>query len=349
MYQESYDNAGLIVGDPQAEATGVMICLDALEAVVEEAAEKGCNLVVAHHPIVFGGLKRLNGRTYVERTVMAAIRKGVAIYAAHTNLDNVLRSGVNAKIAEKIGLRSTRILVPKKGVLKKLFTYAPVDSAEKIRNGLFEAGAGHIGLYDECSFNTLGAGTFRAREGANPFVGEIGQRHVSAEMKIEVVFAAHQQGALLAALRASHPYEEVAYEIVALDQAHPEIGAGLVGELETPLYMDDFLRQLKTQMNTGCVRYTLPCHETVRRVAVCGGAGSFLLRDAIAAGAEVFVTADFKYHEFFDAEGRIVIADIGHFESEQFTMELFSQLISEKFPTFAVRLTEVNTNPVNYL
>jgi dinuclear metal center YbgI/SA1388 family protein len=349
MYQEDYDNSGLIVGDPGAEATGVLVSLDATEAVVDEAIAKGCNLVVSHHPIVFRGLKRLNGRTHVERTVMKAVRSGVALYAAHTNVDNMLHHGVNGQIAEKLEIRNTRILSPKKGILKKLVTYVPHEHTDRVLEALFAAGAGNIGRYDECSFRFPGTGTFRAGTGTNPFVGEHGQRHSEPETLIDVVFSAHQQGDIMKALRASHPYEEIAYNVLSLDNPHPDVGAGMVGELESPMPLDEFLLRVKTRMGAGCLRHTRPVRETVQRIAFCGGAGSFLLNDAIAAGADVFLSADFKYHEFFGAEDRIVIADIGHFECEQFTMELFFRLLSEKFPTFAVRLAETPTNPVIYL
>ncbi len=347
-YQESYDNSGLIVGDSSAKITGVLLCLDSIEAVIDEAIEKECNLVIAHHPIVFSGLKRFNGKNYIERVVMKAIKNDIAIYACHTNLDNV-QAGVNAKIAEKIGLINTKILAPKSKLLKKLVVFTPVKEADKVRNALFDAGAGQVGKYDEASFNVVGAGTFRAGEGTNPHIGEVGKRHIEAELKIEVIFPFDRERQIIAAMQKSHPYEEIAYDIISLDNAHQEIGSGMIGEL--PEYMETlpFLNQLKETMNTNCVRYTNPLNNPIRRVAVCGGSGQFLLRTAIAQNADVFITADFKYHQFFDAENKIVIADIGHFESEQFTIELFYDLITKKFDTFAVYCTEVNTNPVNYL
>jgi dinuclear metal center YbgI/SA1388 family protein len=347
-YQESYDNSGLIVGDANEKITGVLLCLDSIEAVIDEAIEKECNLVIAHHPIVFSGLKRFNGKNYIERVVMKAIKNNIAIYACHTNLDNV-QAGVNAKIADKIGLVNTKILAPKNNLIKKLSAFVPVEQADIVRNALFEAGAGRIGNYDEASFNVVGAGTFRAGEGTSPHVGEIGQRHYEAEIKIEVVFPFNLQSQVLAAMLAAHPYEEVAYDVVTLDNAHQGIGAGMIGEL--PEYMEamPFLEHLKSVMQTDCVRYTELLKNPIRRVAVCGGSGQFLLRQAMAQKADIFITADYKYHQFFDAEGKIVIADIGHFESEQFTIDLFYELITKKFDTFAVYRTAVNTNPVNYL
>ena len=347
-YQESYDNAGLIVGNPDMEATGAIICLDSIEAVIDEAIEKGCNLVIAHHPIVFSGLKRFNGRTYIERVVMKAIKNDIAIYASHTNLDNV-KVGVNAKICEKIGLKNIQILSPKKGRLKKLYTFVPTAQSDKVRNALFEAGAGQIGNYDEASFNLVGAGTFRANEGANPHVGDIGKRHYEAEVKIEVIFEDYKERKIVSALKKNHPYEEVAYDVVTLDNDDNNVGSGMIGELENPMTEKAFLLHLKNEMNTPVIRHTAFNNKKVKRVAVCGGAGSFLLNKAIGQKADVFVTGDYKYHQFFDADGKIIIADIGHYESEQFTIELFYEFLIKKFSNFAFYLTEVNTNPVKYI
>ena len=347
-YQESYDNAGLIVGHPEMELTGVLLCLDSLETVVDEAILKNCNLIIAHHPIVFSGLKRFNWRTYIERTVMKAIKNDIAIYAAHTNLDNV-RTGVNARISDQLGLTNTQILAPKGGTLKKLFTFIPTSKADQVRNALFAAGAGKIGNYDEASFNLVGAGTFRPQNGANPYIGQVGKRHMEAEVKLEVIFQQHLQSKIIRALLNNHPYEEVAYDIVSLDNKNNEIGSGMVGDLPEPMDEKTFLKFVKTEMNTPVIRHSALLNKPVKRVAVCGGAGSFLLNRAIGAGADIFITADYKYHQFFDADGQIVIADIGHFESEQFTIDLFYDLLSKKFNNFALHKTEVNTNPVKYL
>ncbi|MCH2042927.1 MAG: Nif3-like dinuclear metal center hexameric protein [Saprospiraceae bacterium] len=348
-YQESYDNAGLIVGDRSTEITGVLICLDSLESILEEAEQEGCNLIIAHHPIVFGGLKRFNGRSYVERVVMKAIQKGIAIYAAHTNLDNVYVSGVNAKIAERLGLENTRILAPKSGLLRKLYTFVPKNHLGTVRDAVFKAGAGHIGNYSECSFASEGEGTFRGNAQSNPVVGQRGERHVEAEFKIEFIFPAHLQGQIIANLLQAHPYEEVAYDVVNLANSYQRVGSGMVGELAAEMPVQEFLQFLKTRMQTACVRYTKAHKETIKRVAVCGGAGSFLLKSAIRAKADIFITGDYKYHQFFDADSRIIIADIGHYESEQFTIELFYELITQKFTNFKVLKTKVNTNPINYL
>lgn len=348
-YQESYDNARLIVGNANAEVTGVLVCLDSIEAIVDEAIEKGCNLVVAHHPIVFSGLKQLTGRNYIERVILKAIKNDIAIYAIHTNLDNVFHNGVNSKIAEKLGLQNTQILAPKKGILQKLYTFVPKKNAEAVKNALFAAGAGEIGRYDECSFGVEGLGTFRAGENTNPTVGTVGKRHQESEQKIEVIFSAHKQSAIVNALIKAHPYEEVAYDLVNLENQYQEVGAGMVGDLEESMDSQLFLDYLKTKMQTACVRYTKLCKKTIKRVAICGGAGSFLLRNAIGTKADIFITGDYKYHQFFDADGQIIIADIGHFESEQFTIDLLYDLLMQKFTTFAIYRTSVNTNPINYL
>lgn len=347
-YQESYDNSGLITGRADAACTGALICLDSTEAVVDEAIAMGCNLIIAHHPIVFSGLKSLTGRNYVERTLIKAIRHDIALYACHTNLDNV-PLGVNRKIADKLGLQDARILSPKKGWLRKLYTYVPETHAGQVLDALFAAGAGHIGRYDECSFRFPGTGTFRAGEGTDPYVGKKGERHAEAEQKIEVIYPADREARILKAMKDAHPYEEVAYDIVALENTHQDLGAGMVGDLEEAVPVMDFLRSLKETMRTDCVRHTRPVKDQVRRIAVCGGAGSFLLPDAINAGADVFITGDFKYHQFFDADGRIVIADIGHYESEQFTPELICSILSQEIGNFALHLSKVVTNPINYL
>lgn len=345
--QESYDNSGLLVGDPEMEVKEALIALDCTEAVLDEAIRLGCNLVITHHPIVFKGLRKLTGANYVERTVIKAIQHNIALYAIHTNLDNVT-GGVNSKIADRLGLEERQILSPKRQLLRKLAVFVPEKNAEELRQALFGAGAGQVGLYDQCSFNLHGTGTFRAGPGTQPYVGEIGKQHQEEEIRVEVIYPAYLEGGILGAMRSAHPYEEVAYDIYSLENAHQQVGSGMVGSLPEPMNPIGFLQFLKESMGAQVIRHTaLPSHK-VRKIAVCGGSGSFLLQDAIRAGADVFVTADYKYHEFFDADGKIVIADVGHFESEQFTQELLLEIIQKKFPTFAVRLTEIQTNPINY-
>ena len=347
-YQESYDNSGLIVGDANDEVTGILISLDCVEEILDEAIAKNCNMIISHHPIVFSGLKKFNGANYIERTVIKAIKNDIAIYAVHTNLDHV-KNGVSFKIAEKIGLKNCKVLQPKKNLLSKIVTYCPQSSAEKVREAMFSAGAGSIGDYSECSFNADGVGTFKGGENTNPTVGKVGELHRENESKIETVVPSHLVNKVITSLKAAHPYEEVAYDVFDLQNRHENVGSGVVGELENEEEELAFLKRLKNDLNTDCVRYTNLLDKKVKRVAICGGSGSFLLNNAIGAQADVFITGDFKYHQFFDSENKIIIADVGHYESEQYTSELIYEILNEKFPNFAVSLTENNTNPVNYL
>ena len=347
-YQESYDNSGLLTGDPAQEITGVLTTLDCTEGVVQEAVDRGLNMIVAHHPIIFKGLKKLTGSNYVERTVIKAIRANIAIYAIHTNLDNV-HTGVNKKIAEKIGLKNLRVLVPKKDTLMKLVTFIPHEQAESVLAALHAAGAGEIGKYKNCSFNVEGTGKFMPTEGTNPHIGKTNQLESVKETRTEVIFPAHLEGRIIGALKKAHPYEEVAYYLTRLENENQEVGSGMVGELDQPLEPIEFLRRLKTNMTLNTIRHTQLLDKKVKKVAICGGSGSFLLRQAISEGADFLVTADFKYHEFFDAEGKITVADIGHYESEVYTKELIVGILKEKFPTFAVNFSTTDTNPVRYL
>ena len=345
--QESYDNAGLLTGDTNWNCTGIITTLDATEEVVLEAIEKKSNLIVAHHPIIFGGLRKITGKNYVEKTIITAIKNNIAIYAIHTNLDNVLH-GVNGAIADKLGLINRKILQPKNETLKKLFTFVPVEFAENVRSAIFNAGGGHISNYSECSFNMAGQGTFKPGEGTNPFTGKRGIRHTEDEIKMEMIFPAWQEKAILAALIDTHPYEEVAYDIIALGNENQGIGSGMVGELPEPLSENEFLKVLKQKFDLSVIRHTTLLNKPVKKIALCGGAGSFLIGAALATGADFYITGDIKYHEFFDANSRLVVADIGHYESEQFTTDLLFDILSQKFPTFAVQKTGVKTNPVHY-
>ncbi|HEV9038488.1 MAG TPA: Nif3-like dinuclear metal center hexameric protein [Puia sp.] len=347
-YQEHYDNAGLLTGSRSWECTGALTTLDVTEQVVEEAAARGCNLIVAHHPIIFKGLKRLTGNGYVARTVISAIKRDTAIYAIHTNLDHMVAGGVNGRIAAQLGLQGGAVLLPKEGVLQKLLCFVPVDHVESVRAAMFAAGAGHIGGYSECSFSGEGMGTFLGGEGTDPFVGERGIRHQEKEMRLEVVVPAHLSASVVAAMKAAHPYEEVAYDLVSLANTHPGVGAGLFGDLPVAMEERAFLEHLGAVFGLAVIRHTPLTGRPVKRVAVCGGAGSFLISSALGVGADFFITADVKYHEFFDADGRLVLADIGHFESEQFTMDLLFEVLQEKFRNFAVLKSETKTNPVKY-
>lgn len=347
-YQESYDNSGLLVGNPEATVTGALISLDCTEEVVLEAKARGCNLVISHHPIVFKGLKSLTGKTYVERAVLTAVKQDIALYAIHTNLDNI-STGVNKKIAERIGLTTTQVLSPRTDTLMKLVTFVPGAHLEAVLKAMHDAGAGQIGDYKNCSFEMSGTGRFEPGADAKPHVGEKGKPEKVEEVRVEVLLPKDKSGAVLKALRSQHPYEEVAYYLTALENENQEVGAGLIGDLpqaEEPLA---FLKRLKEVMNTPVIRHTHPTPRPIRRVAVCGGAGNFLLGDAIRGQADAFVSADFKYHEFFDAEGKILVADIGHFESEQFTKDLIQEVLTKNFTTFASHFSHTVTNPISYL
>ena len=346
-YQEEYDNSGLIVGNPDQAVTGVLVSLDTTEAVVDEAIARNCNVIVSHHPIVFRGLKRFTGRTYVERTVIKAIKHDIAIYAAHTNLDHVT-GGVNTKIAEKLGLQHSQILAPKTQTLTKLAFFVPIADTDRVLNALFIAGAGRIGNYEHVSFRAEGVGAFTPTAGANPAIGQVDRAETVTEHRAEVILPSHLESRIVAALKQAHPYEEVAYDLYSLKNANAAVGAGMIGTLPKPLAETDWLAYLKQNMALTVIRHTPLRGRAVQRVAVCGGAGGFLLNDAIRAGADAFVTADYKYHEFFDADGRIVICDIGHYESEAFTKDLLHDLLVAHFPALPVLLCETDTNPVAY-
>jgi len=346
--QESYDNAGLLVGDSQMEVTSVLVCIDITEQVIDEAIQKKCNLIISHHPLIFSGLKQLVGKNEVQRCVVKAIKNDIAIYAAHTNLDNVLQ-GVSAKMAEKIGLKNVHILQPKPNALLKLITYVPQLHSYRVRQSLFEAGAGQIGNYDSCSFNVDGTGTFRANEKAQPFVGNIDELHAESETRIEVILPEYKKNKVLDALLKSHPYEEPAYDLIPLVNDWNTVGAGVVGELDEEEDELTFLNRIKQIFGVPTIRHTNLLNKKIKCVALCGGSGSSFLSDAISVNADVYISGDFKYHEFFNAENRILIADIGHFESEQFTKGIFYEIITKKMPTFAVQISDSKTNPINYL
>ncbi len=347
-YQESYDNSGLLVGEPDTVLSSALISLDCTEAVVDEAIAKGADVIISHHPIIFKGLKRFNNQSYVERVVAKAIKNDIALYAIHTNLDSV-DVGVNAKICERLGIMDCSVLQPKRGLLKKLVTFCPVEYADRVRAALFNAGAGAIGNYSECSYNLEGFGTFKAGEGTDAFVGRVGELHKEAEVRIEVILPVNLERKVLSALFMAHPYEEIAYDIYSLDNVHSRVGLGMVGNLNEPMNEHSFMMLVKEELRTKVIRHTRLLGKPVQRIAVCGGSGSSLLKEAIRAGADVFITGDFKYHEFFDAEEKIILADVGHFESEQFTQDLLFENISKKFSNFALHLTSINTNPINYL
>jgi dinuclear metal center YbgI/SA1388 family protein len=345
--QEEYDNAGLLVGNPGDEVSGILVALDITRQVLDEAIEKNCNLIISHHPLIFKGIKSFASQGEVEKLVVKAIKNDIAIYSLHTNLDNVIE-GVNGILARKIGLINPEILNPLKNRLRKLVTFCPVDHAEMVRNSIFDAGGGHIGNYDSCSFNTEGKGSFRAGAGTDPFVGERDKVHFEPEIRIEIVFPDFIQDKIIQALLGSHPYEEVAYDIYQIENAMSKAGAGIIGELEHATDELDFLKDLKVTLNVPTLRHSRLLDKKIKKVAICGGSGSFLIGNAKRAKADIFITGDLKYHQFFEAEDRILLVDAGHFETEQFTKDLIINVLKENFPNFALLISEVNTNPVNY-
>jgi dinuclear metal center YbgI/SA1388 family protein len=346
--QESYDNSGLLTGSFDWDCTGLLITLDITERTIEEAKKKGCNLVIAHHPIIFKGLKKITPTgNYVERTLIQAIKSDIAIYAIHTNLDNVLH-GVNKMIADRLGLSARKVLAPKENLLKKLVFFVPPTHAEIVRNAIFEAGGGRLGNYAECSFYHPGTGTFMPLEGAQPFTGTKNNRSRETEEKVEIQYPVWLENVIIQAMKASHPYEEVAYDLLTVTNSADQYGSGLVGNLIEPLPEIEFLELLKKSFELKVIRHTALSGKKIQKVAVCGGAGSFLTKYALREKADAYITADLKYHEFFDSENRLLLVDIGHWESEQFTIELLFQLLIEKFPTFAVLKSGENTNPVHY-
>lgn len=344
---EEFDNVGLLVGDAQRPCTGALITLDSLEEVVDEAIAKNCNLIISFHPIIFSGMKRLTGKNYVERTVLKAIENKIAIYAIHTALDNHLE-GVNHGIAQKLGLTNCQILLPKKNNLKKLQVYVPQSHIEAVKNTLFDAGAGEIGAYTECAFSFKGTGQYRPSVTAQPTHGTRGELTQVEEVQLQMVFAAHLEPKIIGALLNAHPYEEVAYECYALENSHKHSGMGAIGELPEPVAEKTFLKQLKNDFNAGGLRHSEFCQKPIKKVALLGGSGSFAIGAAIAQKADVYLTADLKYHNFFEAEGQLLLVDIGHYESEQFTKNLIHDYLTKKLPNFAFILAATNTNPVNY-
>ncbi len=346
--QESYDNSGLLYGHLKDEIFGALITLDLTESIVDEALSNKCNLIIAHHPIIFNSIKKLNRQTYVERIIEKCIQKGISLYAIHTNLDNH-SNGVNAKIAEKIGLKNCRILRPMNGLIYKLEVYVPTTHLSTVDQAILDAGAGQMGAYSECHFRTQGIGTFTPKNDAKPHIGTKNVREEVQEFKVEYLVENQRLKHVLDAMYRSHPYEEVAHFIFNLSNTHTQRGAGMIGELSEAVNTDVFLNQIKQIFKCGTIKHTAIHKDKIQTVALCGGAGSFLVSDAIGSKADIYISSDFKYHEFFDADNKIIIADIGHYESEQFTSELLAEQLIEKFPNFAIHLTKLNTNPVNYL
>lgn len=343
---ESYDNVGLLTGDPKALCQGILITLDTTEAVVDEAIAGGYNLIISHHPIIFGGIKKLTGGNYIENTIIKAIKNDIAIFAVHTNLDNIL-TGVNHKIASLLQLKNTKILSTKKDMIYKLSTFVPIEATDMVLKALFNAGAGHIGNYSEASFVTKGTGSFKGNDQSNPTIGKANQLEKVEEHKIEVVLPKYAKNKVINALFEAHPYEEVAYDLILLSNDNQTIGSGMIGQLENPLPLKDFLALIKKTFNCGSIKYT-PISKNIKTVAVCGGSGSFLRKEAMHQQADAYISSDFKYHEFFDSENLISFIDIGHYETEQYTKEIIFDYIKKNAVSLPTKISAVNTNPVLY-
>lgn len=346
--QEAYDNAGLLTGSPHMKVKKVLISLDITPEVMQEAIETGSNLIITHHPLVFKSLKKLIGGNLVEDMLIKAIKHDIALYAIHTNLDNVW-NGVNGKLAEIIGLHDPKILAPKPNLLKKLVVFCPQSHADKVRQAMLDAGAGHIGNYSHCSFGAEGFGSFKALEGAHPYVGDVGQIHFEAEMRIETVVPQFLLTKVLSNMLQAHPYEEVAYDIYPLENNSLQVGSGMIGSIEKPMEATAFLQHLKKQLGARQIRHGILTDNKVSKVALCGGSGSFLMDDAFRQGADIFITADLKYHDFFRFQGKMILVDAGHYETEQFSKDLLFEYLSKKFPTFAIQKSKFNTNPISFL
>ena len=346
-FQESYDNSGLQVGLADKEISSALITLDVTEEIIDEAISYKCNVLVSHHPLIFNGIKSLTGKTFTEKILYKAVKHDIAIYSAHTNLD-VLGNGVSRKMAEKLGLEKISILSPSKNMLLKLITYIPESHLEKVRNALFDAGAGVIGNYDQCGFAVPGTGSFRGNEYTKPFLGEKGKIHFEKEIRFETILFSHLKDKVIQALLEVHPYEEVAFDLYSLENTNVEIGSGCIGSFPHPMLEDEFLKYVSLVFDAKGIRYSALTGKPVKKIALCGGAGASLLNLAISSGADVFLTADLKYHDFFKTENKILLVDTGHFESEKFSGEILKDLIIKKFPKFAVRFSETNTNPINY-
>ena len=346
-YQEPWDNCGLLVGNSQQTVRKVLLTIDVTEAVVAEAIDVQAQMIVSHHPLILSGIRQLTGSTDAQRAIALAIKNDIAIYAAHTNMDTA-PGGVSHRMAAKLSLTNLQVLSPQGSGLQKLVAYIPANHFEQVRQAVFDAGAGHIGNYDSCGYGVEGKGSFRALDGANPFVGQKGTLHTEPEIRFETVFPSYLSRQVVTALIDAHPYEEPAYDVYALQNTDTSVGLGVVGVLPSTMNERDFLHQLKEIFHAPTIRHTNLKGKEILKVALCGGSGSSLLAKAVRCKADVFVTADFKYHQFADAEQDILVADIGHFESEQFTKEIFHEVLMKNFPTFAVHFSNIKTNPINY-
>ncbi len=345
LYAESYDNVGLLVGRSEWKCEKVLVALDITEAVVQEAIEKGVQAIVAHHPVIFGGIQRLTGEDTAQRAIELAIKHSIALLACHTNLD-AIEGGVSYRMAQAISLVNVRTLQPRSGLLWNLIVYVPAESAETLLEALWEAGAGKMGAYDECAFRSHGLGSFRPKEGAHPHNGVIGERAFADEIRLELLVPEGARKKVHQCMMEHHPYEEIAHSWLKHDGVHHSVGFGAIGQWDACDW-PEAVRRIKTAFGVASFRHTMPIASDYRTVAVCGGAGADLLAQAKSQQAELFITSDITYHRYFGADDRLVFIDIGHWESEQHAMELLIDIVREKFPNFAVLKSETNTNPMH--
>ncbi|SHF36275.1 Nif3-like dinuclear metal center hexameric protein [Chryseobacterium vrystaatense] len=344
---EDFDNVGLLCGAPERNVSGILVCHDALENVVDEAIQKNCNLIVCFHPIIFSGLKSLTGKNYVERAVLKAIENKIAIYAIHTAFDNDL-FGVNYGICSHLGLKDMKILQPKKNNLQQLTVFVPKEHSSQVKEALFSAGAGNIGFYDECSFTLNGKGTFRPMEGSIPFSGQQNIRENADEDMISVIFEGYKLRGLISAMKSAHPYEEVAYQVYQLENENQHSGLGMYGDFEEGIDEQDFLRLVKEKFDLEVIKHSDFNQKKIKRVGVLGGSGASGIKSALSRKCDAYLTGDIKYHDYFLAESKMLICDIGHYESEQFVTQQLFEILSQKFSTFAISKSIEKTNPVNY-
>ena len=346
-YAEDFDNVGLLIGNSQSKCSGVMITLDCTEAVINEAIADNCNVIISFHPILFSGLKKITGANYVERVAIKAIEHKISIIALHTRLDNH-PDGVSNILCKRLKIKKSQVLIPKKDNLKKLVVYVPENYTEAILESLHKAGAGNLENYKECSFLLEGTGRFMGIDKSNPHIGKPSEKISLKEIQINVVFESHLYHDIQKALREAHPYETIAYEVYSLINSFSEVGMGRIGSLKKEMDLSSFLNFVKKQLNSKVIRHSPPTNKLIKKVAVLGGSGSFAIEDAKRQGADAFITADLKYHQFYQGEKSLLLVDVGHYESEQYIKNLIFDYLTEKLPSFAFVLSRTKTNPVNY-
>ena len=346
-YAEEFDNVGLIIGDYTQKVNGILVTLDSTESVIDEAIKSKCNLIISFHPIIFNDIKSITTNTYVERVIHKSIKNNISIIAIHTSLDNSIK-GVNSAICKKLDIKNYKILIPKERTIKKLTTYIPSENVAKLKSEIFKIGGGSLGKYDNCSFSYKGLGSFKGNKKSNPKIGNKLTYTEIEEVCVNITFLKHLEKEVVKALKENHPYEEIAYEINTLENSNQNIGMGMIGELASSMDENKFLSFLKKKMKSKLIKHSKKIGKKIAKIAVLGGSGSFAIENAINSGADAFVTSDLKYHDYFKAENKILLVDIGHYESEQYTKNLIFNFLTKKIPNFAIVLSKTNTNPIMY-